>query len=291
MDTARARERSRSSLCRSCIVVAGLILLAFLAGGCVVPQTSPAASPPAALPASPTVGQPALPTALQPVPETPKSQPATKVAPGTKAQHTAAPPTLTSAPTATPIPALPTVSRPLVQAAPAPCSEGDAPTSVNDFPEPASISDGCVLIGRSLMVNFEVVSTWGSSIGENVVQVQSQGCMWNGETKYDYVYTVSYSCNCPTSLAAIPEEPSGPWNVYFVGRKLCIDGRCTTEGSTEGTPEPESWDCAQHHYDYTLYWTQGPQDSPEASTWLLMAGGLAGLAGWVALQHRRRKRA
>jgi hypothetical protein len=161
---------------------------------------------------------------------------------------------------------------------------------VGNFPEPASIKDGCFLIGRSLMVNFETVSTWGSSIGENVVQVQSQGCMWNGETKYDYVYTVSYSCNCPTSLAAIPEYQSGPWGVSFVGRTLCIDGNCTSEGSTAGTPEAESWDCAQHHYYYTVYWIQGPE-SPEPSTLLLMAGGLSGLAGWGVLQHRRRKRA
>jgi hypothetical protein len=291
METARARERTRSSLCRSCSGVAGLILLALLAGGCVVPQTSPAAASPAALPASPAVRQPASPTALQPAPATLTPQPATKVPSGTKAQRTVAPPTLKSVPTTTPIPALPTVSRPLVQAAPAPCSEGDAPTSVDDFPEPASVLDGCVLIGRSLTVNFEPVSTWGSSIAEDVVQVKSEGCMWNGEVKYDYVYTVSYSCDCPTSLAAIPEEPSGPWNVYFVGRTLCIDGHCTTEGSTAGTPEPESWDCAQHHYAYTLYSTQGPPDSPEASTLLLMAGGLSGLAGWLVLQHRRRKRA
>ena len=33
-------------LCRFCIVVAGLILLALLAGGCVVPQTPSAAAPP-----------------------------------------------------------------------------------------------------------------------------------------------------------------------------------------------------------------------------------------------------
>jgi hypothetical protein len=255
MDTARARERTRSSLCRFCIVVAGLILLALLAGGCVVPQTSPASVPPAVLSASPTVPQPASPTALQPAPATPKSQPATKVLPGTKAQRTATPPTLTSAPSATPIPALPTVSRPLAQAAPAPCSEGSAPRSVDDFPEPAPILDGCFLIGRSLMHNLEVVSTWGSAIGENTVQVKSEGCMWNGEVQYDYVYTVSYSCDCPTSLAAIPEEPSGPWGVDFVGRTLCIDGNCTTERSTAGTPEPESWDCAQHHYAYTLYFT------------------------------------
>ena len=120
-----------------------------------------------------------------------------------------------------------------------------------------------ILIGRSLTVDLELVSTWGSSIGEDVVQVTSEGCMWNGELQYDYVYTVSYSCNCPTSLAAIPEDQSGPWGVNFVGRTLCIDGNCTTEGSTAGTPEPESWDCAQHQYDYTRYWTQGPKIRPK----------------------------
>jgi hypothetical protein len=289
METARARERTRSSLCRFCIVVAGLILLALLAGGCLVPQIPSATAPPVAMSASPAAPQPASPTAVQPAPATLTPQPATKVPPGTKAQRTAAPPTLASAPSATPILALPTVSRPLVQAAPAPCSAGDAPGSVFDFPEPASIRDGCPLIGRSLSVDEELVSTWGSSIGEHVVQVTSEGCSWNGELQYDYVYTVSYSCDCPTSLAAIPEEPSGPWDVYFVGRTLCIDGNCTTEGSTAGTPEPESWECAQHQYNYTLYWTQGSHDTPEASTLLLMAGGLSGLAGWIVLQHRRRK--
>ena len=164
MDTARARERTRSSLCRFCIVVAGLILLALLAGGCVVPQTSSAAAPPAALSASPTVPRPSRHLTggadrLQPAPETLTPQPATKVPPGTKAQRTAAPPTLTSAPTATPIPALPTVSRPLPQAAPNPCSAGDAITSVTHFPEPPSIKDGCSLIGRSLTHNSELVST------------------------------------------------------------------------------------------------------------------------------------
>jgi hypothetical protein len=289
METARARERTRtSSLCRFCIVVASLILLALLAGGCVVPQTPSADAPPAALSAAP---QPASPTALQPAPATLTPQPATKVPPGTKAQRTAAPPTLTSAPTATPMSALPTVSRPLAQAAPNPCTAGDAITSVGYFPAPPSIREGCVLIGRSLTHNSELVSSEGSDIGEDLVQVTSEGCMWNGELEWDYVYTVSYSCDCPTSLAAIPEEPSGPWDVYFVGRTLCIDGHCTTEGSTAGTPEPKSWECAQHQYNYTLYWTQGSHDTPEASTLLLMAGGLSGLAGWIVLQHRRRKRA
>ena len=157
------------------------------------------------------------------------------------------------------------------------------------FPQPALMKDGCHLIGRSLTVNFELVSTWGSSIGEDTVQVTSEGCTWNGELQSDYVYTVSYSCNCPTSLAAIPADSSGPWGVNFVGRTLCIDGNCTTEGSTAGTPEPESWKCAQHSYNYTRYWTQGPQESPEASTLLLMAGGLSGLAGWVGLQRRRKR--
>jgi hypothetical protein len=294
METTRARERTRSSLYRFCIVVAGLILLALLAGGCAVPQTPSATAAPAVLSASPAVPLPASPTALQPAPATLTRQPATEIPPGTKAQRTATPPTLTSAPTATPIPALPTVSRPLPQAAPVPCSAGDAITSVDHFPEPPLIRDGCHLIGRSLTHNLENVSSEGSDIGEDLVQVTSEGCMWNGELQWDYVYTVSYSCDCPTSLADIREDQSGPMGVYFVGRTLCIDGNCTTEGSTTGTPEPESgpesWKCAQHQYNYTRYWTQGPQESPEASTLLLMAGGLSGLAGWVALQRRRRKR-
>ena len=108
------------------------------------------------------------------------------------------------------------------------------------------------------------------------------------------MYTVSYSCNCPTSLADIRKISPARGVSYFVGRTLCIDGNCTTEGSTAGTPDrnrTESWRCAQHSYNYTRYWTQSPKDSPEASTLLLMAGGLSGLAGWVALQRRRRKRA
>jgi hypothetical protein len=162
---------------------------------------------------------------------------------------------------------------------------------VDSFPEPAAILDGCVLIGRSLTVNFELVSSWGSSIGEDVVQVKSEGCTQDGDLKYDYVYTVSYACDCPTSLADIPEDASGPGGVVFVGRTLCIDRSCTTEGSTAGTPETESWTCAQHSYDYTRYWTPRNNDVPEASTLLLMAGGLSGLAGWFTLQRRRRKRA
>jgi hypothetical protein len=186
------------------------------------------------------------------------------------------------------------LSRPLPQAAPNPCSSGDPITSVTHFPNPPPIRDGCNLIGRALTHNTELVSSEGSDIGEDLVQVTSAGCMWNGELQWDYVYTVSYSCRCNKSLSEIRKDESGPWGVYFVGRTLCIDGNCTTEGSTAGTPEPESgpesWRCAQHQYNYTRYWTQGNKDSPEPGTLLLMAGGLSGLAGWVGLQRRRRKR-
>jgi hypothetical protein len=294
METARARERTRSSQRRLRIIVAGLIQLTLLAGGCAVPQIPSVTAPPTASLASPAVPQPASSIAPQPEPAPSATRaplPAAKIPPSAEVQQAAAPPTLTAAPTATPVPALPTVSRPRAEAAPAPCSAGDAPSSVFDFPNPASVVDGCFLIGRSLTVNSELVSEWGSAIGETGVQVESRGCTWNGQLQYDYVYVVSYSCNCPTSLAAIPEEESGPWNVYFVGRTLCIDGNCTTEGSTAGATESDSWDCAQHHYVYILYWTQGATDFPEANTLLLMAGGLAGLTGWVTLQRRRRKRA
>jgi hypothetical protein len=298
METTRARERTRSSACRFCIVVAGPILLVLLAAGCAMPQSPSSAAPPAALSASPAVPQPtepaglqpAEPTALQPAPETLTPQPATKVPPAKGAKGTAAPPTLTYAPTATPMPALPTLSRPLPQAAPNPCTAGDAITSVDYFPEPPSIRDGCHLIGRSLTHNLENVSSEGSDIGEDLVQVTSEGCMWNGELQWDYVYTVSYSCDCPKSLGDILPDQSGPWDVYFVGRTLCIDSNCTTEGSTSGTPEPASWTCNDRSYHLTRYWTQGNKDSPEPSTLLLMAGGVSGLAGWVVLQHRRRKR-
>lgn len=301
METTRARERTRSSACRFCIVVAGPILLVLLAAGCAMPQSPSSAAPPAALSASPAVPQPtepaglqpAEPTALQPAPATLTPQPATNVPPGTEAQRTAAPPTLTYAPAATPMPALPTMSRPLPQAAPNPCSSGDPITSVTHFPNPPPIRDGCNLIGRALTHNTELVSSEGSDIGEDLVQVTSAGCMWNGELQWDYVYTVSYSCRCIKSLSEIRKDESGPWGVYFVGRTLCIDGNCTTEGSTAGTPEPESgpesWRCAQHQYNYTRYWTQGNKDSPEPSTLLLMAGGLSGLAGWVVRQHRRKR--
>ena len=298
METARARERTRSSLGRFCIVVAGMTLLALLAGGCVAPQSPSSATPPAGLSASPAVPQPtepaglqpAEPTALQPAPETLTLQPATTVTPGAEAQRTAVPPILTRAPTATPLPALPTVSRPLPQAAPNPCAAGGAITSVTHFPAPPPTKDGCSLIGRSLTHNSELVSWEGSDIGEDLVQVTSAGCMWNGELQWDYVYTVSYSCRCIDSLSEIRKDESGPWGVNFVGRTLCIDGNCTTEGSTSGTPEPESWTCNGRSYLLTRYWTQGNQESPEPGTLLLMAGGLSGLAGWVGLQRRRRKR-
>ena len=291
METARARRRTRSSSCRFSTIVAGLILLTLLAGGCAAPQTPAEPATPAASPVSPAILQPAEPTALQPAPATLTPQPATNVPPGTEAQRTAAPPTLTYAPPATPMPALPTVSRPLPQAAPNPCSAGDAITSVTHFPAPPSTKDGCSLIGRSLTHNSELVSWEGSDIGEDLVQVTSEGCMWNGELEWDYVYTVSYSCNCPKSLGDILPDQSGPWDVYFVGRTLCIDSNCTTEGSTSGTPEPESWKCKDRSYRLTRYWTQGTKEWPEPSTLLLMAGGVSGLAGWVVLQHRRRKRA
>jgi hypothetical protein len=182
----------------------------------------------------------------------------------------------------------------MAQAAPNPCAEGEAITSVDYFPDPPSTKDGCFLIGRAVLHNLSEVSSEGSDIAEDLVQVTSEGCMWNGELEWDYVYVVSYSCDCPTSLADILADKSGPMGVYFVGRRLCIDGNCTTEGSTAGTPEPESgplsWRCAQHQYNYTRYWTEGNKDSPEPATLLLMAGGLSGLAGWVGLQRRRRKR-
>ena len=115
------------------------------------------------------------------------------------------------------MPALPTVSRPLPQAAPNPCSAGDAITSVTHFPAPPSTKDGCSLIGRSLTHNSELVSWEGSDIGEDLVQVTSEGCMWNGELEWDYVYTVSYSCKCPNSLGRHSSGSVRPVGCLFCG--------------------------------------------------------------------------
>ena len=176
METTRARERTRSSACRFCIVVAGPILLVLLAAGCAMPQSPSSAAPPAALSASPAVPQPA--------------GAGDRASTGACNAHAAARhegPAWHRSPAhrRTTHPHVRTDGHPDARPAyreqasspggPEPVLSGRRHHVGGHFPKPASIKDGCILIGRSLTHNFELVSSWGSSIGEDLVQVTSDG--------------------------------------------------------------------------------------------------------------------
>jgi hypothetical protein len=172
------------------------------------------------------------------------------------------------------------------------CGSGPPPSSLDSFPsQSTTVYDGTTyyLVGRDLVVNFQLVDSVGTTAGAELVSIQAQSCTINFSLRYDWIYTQHYAARCPQSLADFDEPASGPWGAYVVGRAFYQDGRLVeSEGQLAGDPSEEAGECQGRSFRYVVYWCYSPSCVPEASTLVLMGSAITALAGWVAWRRKAR---
>ena len=246
-------------------------------------QVAPSPTP---LPAPAGGGSPAptepLPTALSPTPTQPPA-PTQPLAPApTPGSVIHLVPPRSPAPTAAPIPE-------------GECGSGPPPISLDQLPsQSTTVYDGKTyyLVGRDLVVNFQLVDSEGTTAGAELVGIQAQSCTIDFQLRYDWIYTQHYAPRCPQSLADFEVPESGPWGVYVMGRALYRDGNLVeSEGQvTNEPPYEEVGQCQGRSFRYVVYFCSTPSCVPEASTLVLMGGAVTTLAGWVAWRRKAHSR-